>query len=70
ALRELGLMMDSGAVPDLMLGRLAWFVRTKVPASKVSAAVEAVLGTDLAINTSAGDPRALLERLVVELCGR
>jgi DNA polymerase-3 subunit delta len=70
ALRELGLMMDNGAVPYMILGQLAWFVRTKVPTPKVSAAVEAVFRTDLAIKTSAGDPRALLERLVVELCGR
>ena len=70
ALRELALMMDSGAVPYMILGQLAWFVRTKVPAPRVSAAVEAVFRTDLAIKTSAGDPRALLERLVVELCGR
>ena len=70
ALRELGLMMDSGAVSYMILGQLAWFVRTKVPAPKVSSAVEAVFRTDLAIKTSAGDPRALLERLVVELCGR
>ena len=69
ALRELGLMMDNGAVPYMILGQLAWFVRTKVPAPKVSSAVEAVFRTDLAIKTSAGDPRALLERLVVELCG-
>jgi DNA polymerase-3 subunit delta len=70
ALRELGLMMDNGAVPYMILGQLAWFVRTKVPAPKVSSAVEAVFRTDLAIKTSAGDPRVLLERLVVELCGR
>jgi DNA polymerase-3 subunit delta len=70
ALRELGLMMDNGAVPYMILGQLAWFVRTKVPATKVSSAVEAVFRTDLAIKTSAGDPRVLLERLVVELCGR
>jgi DNA polymerase-3 subunit delta len=70
ALRELGLMMDNGAVPYMILGQLAWFVRTKVPSPKVSSAVEAVFRTDLAIKTSAGDPRALLERLVVELCGR
>lgn len=70
ALRELGLMMDNGAVPYMILGQLAWFVRTKVPGPKVSSAVEAVFRTDLAIKTSAGDPRALLERLVVELCGR
>ena len=70
ALRELGLMMDNGAVPYMILGQLAWFVRTKVPAPKVSAAVEAVFRTDLAIKTSAGDPKVLLERLVVELCAR
>jgi DNA polymerase-3 subunit delta len=70
ALRELALMMDNGAVPYMILGQLAWFVRTKVPGPKVSVAVEAVFRTDLAIKTSAGDPRALLERLVVELCGR
>jgi DNA polymerase III subunit delta len=70
ALRELALMMDNGAVPYMILGQLAWFVRTKVPGPKVSSAVEAVFRTDLAIKTSAGDPRVLLERLVVELCSR
>jgi DNA polymerase-3 subunit delta len=70
ALRELALLMDGGAVPYMVLGQLAWFVRTKVPAPRVSQAVEAVFRTDLAIKTSAGDPRVLLERLVVELCGR
>jgi len=70
ALRELTLLMDGGAVPYMVLGQLAWFVRTHIPAQKVAAAVEAVFRTDLAIKTSAGDPRILLERLVVELCGR
>ena len=70
ALRELALMLDAGAVPYMILGQLAWFVRSRVPAPKVSSAVEAVFRTDFAIKTSAGDPRALLERLVVELCGR
>jgi DNA polymerase-3 subunit delta len=70
ALRELVLLLDSGAVPYMILGQLAWFVRTRVPATKVEAAVEAVFRTDLAIKSSAGDPRILLERLVVELCGR
>lgn len=68
ALRELAAMMDAGAVPYMILGQLAWFVRAKMPAPKVSSAVEAVFRTDLAIKTSGGDPRALLERLVVELC--
>ena len=69
ALRELGLMIEAGAVPYVILGQLAWFVRTKVPAAQAASAVEAVFRTDLAIKTSAGDPRVLLERLVVELCG-
>jgi DNA polymerase-3 subunit delta len=70
ALGELVLLMESGAVPYMILGQLAWFARTKVSATRVAAAVEAVFRTDLAIKTSAGDPRILLERLVVELCGR
>jgi DNA polymerase-3 subunit delta len=70
ALRELAMLMDGGAVPYMILGQLAWFVRTKVPTPRVTSAVEAVFRTDLAIKTSAGDPRALLERLVIELCGR
>jgi len=69
ALRELAVLIDNGAAPYLILGQLGWFVRTKVPAQKVDAAVEAVFRTDLAMKTSAGDPRVLLERLVVELCG-
>ena len=70
ALRELALLMDAGAVPYMILGQLAWFVRTKTPPAKLPEAVEAVFRTDLAIKSSAGDPRVLLERLVVELCSR
>ena len=36
---------------------------------KVPAAVEALFRTDLALKSSGGDPRVLIERLVVELCG-
>ena len=38
-------------------------------ADKVTDAITAVFQTDLALKSSAGDPRVLLERLVVELCG-
>ena len=52
-------------------GRVADYVGSRVPdPGELTAAVEAVFRTDLAIKTSAGDPRALLERLVVELCSR
>jgi DNA polymerase-3 subunit delta len=73
ALRELELSFDSGAVPYMLLGQLAWFVRSKLPQTspgRVPAAVEAVFQADLAMKTSGGEPRVLLERLVVELCGR
>jgi DNA polymerase-3 subunit delta len=73
ALRQLGLAMEAGAVPYMVLGQLAWFVRDKlanIDARRVPAAVDALFRTDLDLKTSGGDPRVLLERLVVELCGR
>ena len=69
ALRELALALDAGAVPYMVLGQLGWVVRTRLPAARVPAAVEALFRTDLDLKSSAGDPRVLLERLVVELCG-
>jgi DNA polymerase-3 subunit delta len=71
ALRQLVLMLDAGAPPEKILGQLAWFVRSKLPAISAGAvgpAVDAVFRTDLDLKRSAGDPRILLERLVVELC--
>jgi DNA polymerase-3 subunit delta len=68
ALRELALSIDEGGVPYVILGQLAWFVRSRIPARHLAAAIEAVFRTDLALKTSGGDPRILLERLVVELC--
>ncbi|MGH9312535.1 MAG: DNA polymerase III subunit delta [Vicinamibacterales bacterium] len=71
ALRELALALDAGVVPYLMLGQLAWVARDRLargnPAG-VRTAVNAVFRTDLDIKSSGGDPRVLLERLVVELC--
>lgn len=69
ALRELGLMLESGAVPYMVLGQLAWVARSRVPAARTAAAIEAVFRTDRALKQSGGDPRVLLERLVVDLCG-
>ncbi len=71
ALRQLGLSLDSGAVPFMILGQLAWFVREKLPlvdARRVRPAVESLFRTDLDLKSSGGDTRILLERLVVELC--
>ena len=68
ALRELALALAAGAVPVMILGQLGWVARTKLSASRVPAAVEALYRTDLALKTSGGDPRVLLEHLVVDLC--
>jgi DNA polymerase III subunit delta len=71
ALRHLGLSLDSGAVPYMVLGQLAWFAREKLPfvdPRRVRPALEALFRTDLDLKSSGGDPRVLLERLVVELC--
>ena len=69
ALRELALKIDAGEYPPMILGQIRWFVTTKLASRHVPAAVEALFRTDLALKTSGGDPRILLERLVVELCG-
>lgn len=71
ALRQLALMLDAGAPPEKILGQLGWVVRSKFPAIAVRelpAAVEALFRTDLDLKRSAGDPRVLLDRLVIELC--
>jgi DNA polymerase III subunit delta len=71
ALRQLGLSLEAGAVPYMVLGQLAWFVREKLPfvdARRVRPAIEALFRTDLDLKSSGGDPRVLLERLVTELC--
>jgi DNA polymerase-3 subunit delta len=73
ALKQLALMLDAGAPPEKVLGQLGWLVRTKFPAiapANLAPAVQALFRTDLALKRSAGDPRVLLERLVVELCER
>jgi DNA polymerase-3 subunit delta len=72
ALRQLALMLDAGAPPEKILGQLGWLVRSRFVAlapAALSLAIEQVLRTDLDLKRSAGDPRILLERLIVELCG-
>ena len=68
ALRELGLALDAGAVPFMVMGQLR-AAAEKLPAPRLTRAIEAVFRTDLALKSSGGEPRILLERLVVELCG-
>jgi DNA polymerase-3 subunit delta len=70
ALRQLALMLDAGAPAEKILGQLGWLVRTKMASPvRLRGAIDALYRTDLDLKRSAGDPRILLERLVVELCG-
>ena len=69
ALKELALVVESGAAPYMVLGQLAWVARTKLPDHRIATAVESLHRTDLDLKSSAGDHRVLLERLVAELCG-
>jgi DNA polymerase-3 subunit delta len=68
ALRQLAAALDNGAVPFFLLGQLRWAAE-QAPAPRIREAIEAVFRTDLALKSSGGDPRILLERLVVELTG-
>ena len=70
ALQELALALDAGAPPHMVLGQLAWVARSRLAAPWVRGAIDAVFRTDLDLKRSAGEPRVLLERLVVELCGK
>ena len=72
ALRQLSLVLDAGAPPEKILGQLGWLVRSKFPQvapTQLRGAVESLFRTDVDLKRSGGDPRVLLERLVVELCG-
>jgi DNA polymerase-3 subunit delta len=74
ALREARVRLEDGDSPFAMLGQLAFAVRNppprgRYPNARLGRAVDALFRTDLALKSSGGDPRALIERLIVELCG-
>ena len=66
---ELALSLDAGAAPYMVLGQLAWVARSRLAPGRTGPAIDAVFRTDRALKQSGGDPRILLERLVVQLCG-
>jgi DNA polymerase-3 subunit delta len=68
ALHELGIVLDAGGSPFMVMGQLR-AAAEKLAAPRLKDAIEAVFRTDLALKSSGGDQRILLERLVVELCG-
>ena len=73
ALRELGRRLDRGDSVFPLVGQIRWWVSAKLSLSapaRVKPAIDAVLRTDLALKSSGGDERVLVERLIVELAGR
>ena len=71
ALRQLAMVLEAGAPPEKILGQLGWLVRSKFPAvapGMLAPSVEALFRTDRDLKRSVGEPRIVLERLVVELC--
>jgi DNA polymerase-3 subunit delta len=72
ALREAGRRLDRGDSSHAVVGQLRWWVSTRLAEAapaRVAAAIDALLRTDLALKSSGGDERILIERLVVELSG-
>jgi len=67
ALRELGLAFDSGDVAVKILGQIR-IAAEKLAGPRLRPAMDALLRTDIALKSSGGDHRILLERLVVEMC--
>jgi DNA polymerase III delta subunit len=72
ALREAARRLDRGDSVHAVVGQLRWWVSVRLAEAapaRVGAATEALLRTDLALKSSGGDERVLIERLVVELSG-
>jgi len=70
ALRETGRRLDRGDSVHMLVGQLRWWVSNRLvqmAPGRVRPAIDALLRTDLALKSSGGDERVLVERLVVEL---
>jgi DNA polymerase-3 subunit delta len=67
ALRELGLAFESGDVAVKILGQIR-IAAEKLSGQRLRPAMDALFRTDIALKSSGGDARILLERLVVEMC--
>jgi DNA polymerase III delta subunit len=70
ALKETGRRLDRGDSVHALVGQLRWWVSNRLKDSepgRVKPALSALLRTDLALKSSGGDERVLVERLVVEL---
>jgi DNA polymerase III delta subunit len=70
ALTEIAAQFEAGAQAVMVLGQIRAAAGRLRPDARIRRALDLVLETDLAIKSSAGQPRHLLERLVIELCAR
>lgn len=73
ALRETDARFNRGDSVHALVGQLRWWVSVRLSASapdRVKPAIDALLRTDLALKSSGGDERTLVERLVIDLTGR
>lgn len=72
AIRELHAALEAADMPvqsaAIMITGQLRYAAEQLPASRIRGGVDAVFRTDLALKSSGGDPRVLLERLVVEMC--
>lgn len=69
ALREIAAQMETGAQAPMILGQIRAAAGRLRPDSRIKSALDAIFEADLSIKSSAGEPRYLLERLVIEICG-
>jgi DNA polymerase III delta subunit len=70
ALREIDAQLEDGAPPVMVLGQIRAAAGRLKPDDRARSALAAVFETDLALKSSTGEPRYLLEKLAIELCGR
>jgi DNA polymerase-3 subunit delta len=70
ALREISALIESGMPAYMVLGQIRAAAARLRPDARARTGLDAVFETDLAIKSSSGEPRYLLERLVIELCAR
>jgi len=73
ALSEVGARLERGDSPHALVGQLRWWVSTRLvdgDPTRVRAALDALLRTDMALKSSGGEERMLVERLVMDLTGR
>jgi DNA polymerase-3 subunit delta len=74
ALRELSALVEAGMSEFLILGQIRYTASRLMPIARARRAMDAVFQADLDLKSdaklSAGDPRFLLERLVIGLCQR